>query len=278
MNRDGFVAVNKKSWPVTVDAKLLERSTSLYDVLVLDSDTLVWRSFKPTKAINHVSKLYYGRGMISWLREHLFAFRVEREYQALAYLANAGVPCSLPVSWTKGEDAALGGRFEVLTTVEIPNAISLAEIWNKDTFSQAQKLQCVNKALVLIRQMHEAGLHHGAMYIRNILFEQKESGALKAYIIDLPRAIACHESIVGDSLATIDLLHFIYPIHKELSADGVEAGLIAYGFNVAERAAFTKELKAYKPSKHRRNMERAYGTWRHLLISRKLGANANILR
>ncbi len=262
MKRKGFVPFQREGWPETINPEKIKRETAHYKVLDLSKETLIWVSEHGGE--RHVHKLYFGRGPISWLREHLFAFRVEREYLALDYLAKRGVPCSHPVSWTKGFSPELGGRVEVLSTVEVKNAISLDDIWKHPELTLSQKQQYLCESMVLIRRMHEAGLHHGAMYIRNILFEQ-EADELKApRIIDVPRAIACYHCLVGDPLATIDLLQFFEPVAEALGETGLKEALTAYGLNAQEQQVFLQKLKHYRPTKHTRNKERAYGTWRSL--------------
>lgn len=264
--RPGYVTAKTQRWPASVDHQRVPYHTKHYDILALNKDTMVWRETQRTPAVVH--KLYYGRGPISWWREHLFAFRVEREYQALSYLVARGVPCSKPVAWTRGVDPYLGHRYEVLSTVEIAHAVSFESLWHDGELSLEEKLPVLQQCMQLIRQMHEAGLHHGALYIRNILLQQTGAG-WQPFIIDTPRAVCCYKNLLGDPLAHIDLCHFLKPMLAPLTNEQLLAVLAAYGMDNHAGQRFILHLHTYGGGKHQRNKERAYATWRNLGVRKK---------
>lgn len=155
-------------WPNSINEDELILSTSDYEVLSRSSDTLIWRNSKIAAPKQLIYKLYFGRGPISWIRFHLYKFRVQREFEALFYLEQKKVPASRPVAWKKGRNPKLGDRYEVLVTEEIPNAVPFIDLWQDASIKSRQKLQLLHQCMQLISQMHDAGLHHGAMYPRNI--------------------------------------------------------------------------------------------------------------
>jgi hypothetical protein len=86
-----------------------------YCVVSMSKDTFIWKGCLDDGTAA-VFKLYYGRGPISWLREHLFRFRVQREYDTLTHLFEKGVPCNRLVYWSKGTSSNYGNRHERRTS------------------------------------------------------------------------------------------------------------------------------------------------------------------
>jgi len=259
--RAGYVTAKTDGWPASVDRHRVPYHTKHYDILALNKDTMVWREVNQNPVV--VRKLYYGRGPISWWREHLFAFRVEREYQALSYLAERGVPCSEPIEWTRGVDPYLGHRYEVLSTKEIPNAVTFESMWRDEELGLEGKLPVLKQCLQLIRQVHEAGLYHGALYIRNVMVQQTAEG-WQPFIIDTPKAVRCYKSLVGDNLARIDLCHFLKPLLAKLTNEQLLEILAAYGMENHAAQRFILYIHKYRGGKHQRNKERAYAMLRSL--------------
>ena len=206
-------------------------------------------------------KLYYGRGPLNWCREQLFAFRVKREYHALRFLENKGIPCSRPQFWTYGNCPELGGRWETLATVMVPNAVPLHH-WLA-TAKRPELLNCLQAVFRRIRDMHEAGMHHGALYTRNILLDNSN---LSPYLIDLPRAEIFPGSIIGSRPAWIDLLNFCHQLRPLLAEDELGDLLKSYyGLSHQNSTLFLKRLTNYRPNKHSRNQQRALVGWRRLI-------------
>lgn len=265
--REGYVTANNTAWPPCVDLKRVPYRTKQYEILALNKDTMVWRDLTQQPAV--VRKLYYGRGPISWWREHLFAFRVEREYHALSYLAKRGIACSEPVEWSRGYDAYLGHRYEVLTTKEIAHARDFGSLWHDENISFDEKFALLQQCMQLIRQMHDAGFYHGALYVRNILVQPAEAGRWVPYIIDTPKAVPCYKNLVGDPLTKVDLSHFMKTFDGVLSNAQLLETLASYGMENHAAQRFILHLHTYKETKHSRNKERAYASWRSLWVRKK---------
>lgn len=268
--RLGQQPTNFSLWPNSVDKHLINRNNPNYDVLALDSDTLIWRTeFNAiTEQPAAIHKLYFKRGIFSWVREHLFAFRVEREFRALFYLQEKDVPASIPLGWSKGKSKRLGGRFEVLSTQKIPNSIPFSDFWFSDRFSLADKLATLRAVILLIAQMHQVGFYHGALYARNILLSPQEDGSYAPFIIDVPRAVIFNKSLVGDKLAEVDLSHFVASIRKNLTKEVLLDALLTYGLKAKIAEDLVQKFCQQKAqNKHTRNWQRGYSVWREFFIS-----------
>jgi hypothetical protein len=180
-------------------------------MLKQEKGTRIWRETgadgRPT-----VVKLYRRRGLASAMRSFLFRFRVEREHCRLEHLLGHGVPCTEPLGWTRGYSRAHGFH-EVLVTAEVPAAVPL------DAFLPAGGVDPRTLAPLfrLVRRMHESGLCHQALYASNILVRPGAAPETRYVIADLPRSWTFPGSIVGTSMAALDVLDLVYTI--------VEAGV-----------------------------------------------------
>jgi hypothetical protein len=181
------------------------------DLLKREPGTLIWRETgadgQPT-----VVKVYRRRGGASAARSFLFRFRAEREHRRLEHLRRCGVPCTEPLGWTHGYSRAHGFH-EVLVTAEVPAAVPL------DVFLATGAVEPSTLAPLfrLVRRMHESGLCHQALYASNILVRPGAALESRYVIADLPRSWTFPGSIVGTSMAALDVLDLVYTI--------VEAGV-----------------------------------------------------
>ncbi len=253
--RAGYRDDARENWPPGLPSLGYE-VPSFLKVIHISRETLVW-AVRHQNEIPLVYKLYKKRGPISWVREHLCQFRVEREFHALSHLARQSIPCSRPVYWTKGRDAQYGGRHEVLVTEEIPDAIA-CNAWLK-TATLEQVEEVVVAIGGLFRDMHESGFYHGALYTRNVLLDQAGASGCRPYIIDVPQAIVFPHSLVDSKLAKMDILNFCMKLRRHFPDSSVLTRLLnSYGLGPEETKRFLSGVAGYRPSKHTRNVNRAY--------------------
>jgi hypothetical protein len=259
-----------RSYPLPEWLGELERSgtsqrDSAYSLICADKDALVWFQ-RLEDDVRAVVKMYRHRGPISWWREKQFLFRVQREFEALAHLERSGIPCSRPLFWCYGHSAD-HGRYEVLATREIVNAVQLDKfIRSQDDRAGDAALRSVFEA---VHRMHGSGLHHGALYPRNILLTENATEKPDVYIIDLPKAISFPYALPGTRMAEIDLLQLSLGVAGELGLDICAPLLKHYGMDEKSVSRFMDRLKRGEPSKLMRNLHRAECEVRELLA--KLG-------
>lgn len=254
----GFRPPDYQGWPPSVNQQDGARGQG-YRVIKARKNVMIWAADAGEEG-SVVCKLYHHRGPVSWAREHWFRFRVQREYDALAHLHGRGVPCSPPLYWSKGRASQYGQRFELLVTRELPGVVPLRS-WLQETEND-EAMPCLRRACRLIRQMHEAGVHHGAMYLRNILIDTRESSAeAPLYLIDMPKAVVLSKSLVGSRLARIDLLDFCRRPLQRLGEVGLDDLLQAYGLTHRDdRARLIAAVARYRTNRHVRDWNRFQGT------------------
>lgn len=218
------------------------------DCLKYEEKTLIWAS-ELDCGDRAIFKMYCHRGPIHRLREKIFRFRVEREYDALAYLCEAGVLCPEPFFWGYGSSAT-HGRFEVLATREISGAVPL-----KQTLRTSQKAGVDWELLSdSVRRMHQRGVYHGALSSKNILLRSDGGGAFTPYIHDLAKTIIFPNSIIGTRMAWFDLLNLTQTVVAHASVASCRRLLRHYGLGDQLTEGFLNHLQAkYRPSKHLRN-------------------------
>lgn len=254
MNRTGYRTPDSTHWPPHLMEAKAAPSAAPYRIIRLDLGHFLWRGTEAGTTAA-VYKMYWGRGPISWLREHLSRFRVEREFRVLAHLHASGVPCSVPLHWSKGYDRNLGGRFEMLATEEIPDATPLHQWLSDMDHSEAGKT--VIRAYALIRGTHEAGVHHGAMHPRNILVSHSNPETPRLYIIDVPKAVILGHSAVGTALGNIDLMDFTAKVSCYVDRDALVAGLQTYGLEISAAEDLLAACSRRRRGRHGRNINRA---------------------
>ncbi len=197
-----------------------------------------------------VLKLYPHRGPISWEREKRFRFRVEREFGGLERLVAGRVPCTEPLFWTFGRHPRLG-RFEVLATRKVPDAAPLSA-W----VGTGEPWPSLEGLMPWVRRMHETGVFHGALWLKNILATPAAKGGYDFHLLDMPKAMLFPTSIVGSRMARMDLLDLLWWVRKEHGIDTCRPLVAAYGLEGEERAALLLRLEGHRPTRFTRNRQR----------------------
>ena len=236
-------------------------SPSAGSLLKNEPDTLIWAEDVGAQR-RAILKMYRHRGPVTTLRERTFRFRVQREFEALSHLQRSSIPCSEPIAWAHGQSAE-HGRFEILATWEIAGAQSLR------SFAGATKAENIRWDLSSLfrdlRRMHESGMFHGVLHLRNVLAGRDGTGDGKFYIIDTPGALLYPRSIVGTSMARFDLLLFSSQAARHLELPAAQIPLEAYG---ADAPALRPGLAAFQPTRLDRQLIKA-GAALRLVIARR---------
>lgn len=236
-------------------------SSSGSRLIASDRNTLIWSQHVGPET-PAVLKLYRHRGGISWQREKWFRFRVQREFDALAFLDAQSVPCSKPVFWSYGCDPNFG-RYEILATREIERAVPLQSILQ--THPPAITGPALFAAYGLVRRMHKSGCHHGLLFGRNILVARWDTQQPDAYVLDMPNAILFPYDITGSQMAWYDLRCLTAGVLKYAGAEACVASLRCYGLEPEAINKLMDHLQKRRLSKLAKILFRAKCEVRELL-------------
>jgi hypothetical protein len=232
-----------------------------------EPDTVIWAQDVGAER-RAILKMYRHRGPVTTLRERTFRFRVQREFEALHHLQWWGIPCSEPIAWAHGHSAE-HGRFEILATWEVAEAKSLRALAD---VTRAENIQWDLSSLYRnLRPMHESGMFHGVLHLRNVLAGRDETGERGFYIIDTPGALLYPGSIVGTSMALFDLLLFSSQAVRHLGIAESDLPLEAYGMDEPSLKALRSRLPGFHPTRFDRQLIKAVAALR-LIGARRGGA------
>jgi hypothetical protein len=230
---------------------LLERPPAHRETIKDERRTHVWRAMLPGRGAVFV-KTYRHRSAYDFARESLSRFRAEREYDALSFPARRDIPCTQPVGWACGRDAA-SGRFESIVTFEEPDAVGLKD-WLRSGESDERWIEPVAR---LLRRAHDAGFYHGALVPRNVLLRSDHGRALRALLLDTPRSIVFPRSIVGTRMARHDLMTLLGEACRVAGDAPLAPFLAAYGEAAAAIPGLVRASSRYRPTRNTRNRMRA---------------------
>ena len=262
LKRTGFKSVVPDGWPVLPKVASERKRLVVTDpnVLVCGRNTLVWRS--PDQGFFY--KLYYGRGRVSWLREHLFGFKVEREFCSLSFLESENIPCSAPVFWSKFSHDEYSSRCELLVTREVPLAVSLDVYLTQDT-PFANKLELAEKVGRLLSRMHEKGFYHGALYTRNLLVSVCD-GEPAPVLIDVDMSVVFNRPINFSLLARFDLFCLLSQAVRSYNSDlWIRTVLRTYGYCDKESATLAKKVRSYQIKTFKKDLYRTLSRFKMVI-------------
>jgi serine/threonine protein kinase len=77
-----------------------------------------------------------------------------------------------------------------LVSKEVTDTIDLMELLrhsDKDSLL-ARKRQIISKVAKAVKEMHDAGIYHADLHLKNILVQSGEDGTINVYIIDLDKS------------------------------------------------------------------------------------------
>jgi hypothetical protein len=119
-----------------------------------------------------VMKMYYRLGFANFIRGIILTFRAQREYRILRHMAGCRIPCTIPLSWTYGYGKEVG-FYDLLYTRYIPDAISLEAYLSSASIAD-QNID-FGPLFLLLYNMHQCGVYHGALSTKNILRRLRKS-------------------------------------------------------------------------------------------------------
>ena len=206
---------------------------------------LIWRQ-DTAQGRRAILKMYRHRGPIAFWRERTFRFRAQREFEALNHLRMWEVPCSEPIAWAYGRSSE-HGRFEILAMWEVPEAASMREL-ARTARSQTGRWDLA-PLYRSVRRMHESGMFHRALHLRNILAGRGRNGDPAFYIIDTPHAQLFPRSIAGTSMALFDWLTLSSQVINQLEWPVSRIPLEECGLDEPARRAFLGRLPGFRPTR-----------------------------
>jgi hypothetical protein len=267
--RAGYQAFSAADLPTEVALETGRHDLAGRKTTKLERDTVIWSDYIQAEGVSVVCKMYRNRGGISWQREHCFGFRVEREHNALSFLAGHGVPCSIPRFWSFGQHRD-HGRYEILCMDELPNVAPIPEEGPREmpemgsTFPDWEQEIDIARLCGVIRKMHESGFYHGRLDLRNILVGDDPKGGFRYYVIDTPQAILFPYSIVGTRMGTADLSDFLSAANRRWGPDARKEVLLHYLLNAKMRARLLED----SAPRHRQRLTRSLRRFEFGLRSR----------
>ncbi|MCF6157711.1 MAG: hypothetical protein E3K32_03870 [wastewater metagenome] len=106
-----------------------------------------------------------------------------------------GVPTAEVIAVTKRMFLGVFYRANFISK-EISGAVDIMQFLKESPFEkiQKQKKVIIFALIKLIRKMHDIGIYHADLHLKNILIKEGENGEFDAYIIDLDK------SVVSESL------------------------------------------------------------------------------
>lgn len=233
-------------------------SPSADSLLKDEPDTLIWSQDVGAQR-RAILKMYRCRGPLTTLRERTFRFRVQREFEALHHLQRWGIPCSEPIAWARGHSSE-HGRFEVLATWEVADSKSLRALAD---VTKAENIRWDLSSLYKsLRRMHESGMFHGVLHLRNVLASRDGAGNRSFYIIDTPGALLYPRSIVGTRMALFDLLLLSSQAVRHLGLSASHIPLEAYGLDEPSLRALRPRLPGFQPTRFDRQLIKAQAALR----------------
>lgn len=172
--------------------------------------------------------------------------RARREFRALEKLRGANVPVVQPLGW--GERREFGFlALSYIITKGVAGAASLARYANEhlltrdDASVRVERLQLVRQLAETIRRMHNAGVCHGNLFLRNILYRPGARDGEPFVFLDALRVRSVppndpyHPTVIGDL-----------------------AGLASIGPDVCRRAEVLAFAKAYLGVAHLSDKDRVW--------------------
>ncbi len=220
-------------------------------VIKNESNTLIWYSIREDNT-RIIQKMYHHRGFFNLLRQKIFYFRAQREYNALSFLIKNGIPCSEPLFWAYGYKKPWG-VYEIVATRELPDAVSIPRL--SEAIGREEDIDLF-PLFDIIRAMHKAGFHHGALYPRNILIRGKEDKDRQFYMIDTPKSVIFSGDVSGTRMAWFDLLDLCRELRLYINPDLLPSLLNHYGLDDRRISRLLETIPVYNTRKKIRKVIR----------------------
>jgi len=209
--------------------------------------TIVWRQSMPD-GTPAVLKVYLYRSFI-WFKQHGWCTgRAEREFRAMHLSELHQVACCSPLFWATGKSNA-GISYELLATRELTGATDLKNwlIQNREKTTPDLK-----PLFSLISALHRAGIQHGALLARNILYARQEF-----HLIDFPRSHIYGSSIEGRHAGCFDIKLLLQNLTRYVPDSVLVDGLAGYPKLPGSAEHFVRTYKNKRFNKLQRPLLRA---------------------
>jgi hypothetical protein len=158
-------------------------------------------------------------------------------------MANCGIPCSKPLSWTYGYNKEYG-FYDTLYTRQIPDTISL-EVFLSSASAIDQSFD-FGPLFQLLYNLHQCGVYHGALSTKNILIDATGDARIKFYSIDLARGWLFPGSILGQRIAWFDILKLVRNIESHIGSGNCRPFLGRYGLGKKAIERFYQDARHYQ--------------------------------
>ncbi|ODS34324.1 MAG: KDO kinase (2-keto-3-deoxy-D-manno-octulosonic acid) [Candidatus Scalindua rubra] len=146
------------------------------------------------KSLNNESFVvrdYWHGGLFGKILRDLFwqTLRPLRELSICEVASKSGINTTEVIAIVKNN--IIGPLYKCqLVSKEISNAIDLIELLlhPENSHLLVRKRQIISKLAKAIKDMHDAGIYHADLHLKNILIQSTEGGSINVYIIDLDKS------------------------------------------------------------------------------------------
>ncbi|GAN34799.1 MAG: hypothetical protein DYG83_08860 [Candidatus Brocadia sp. AMX2] len=116
------------------------------------------------------------------------------ELQINEIAARKGIPSAEVIAVAKRKLWGLFYKADFISK-EISGAVDIVQFLKESplTFIQKSKKSIIFELVRLIRHMHDAGIYHADLHLKNILLKDDTNGEFHAYIIDLDKSVVSRE-------------------------------------------------------------------------------------
>lgn len=138
-----------------------------------------------------VVREYWHGGLFRKILRDIFwdSLRPLRELSICEAAGKSGIKTSVVIAIVKNR--ILGPIYKCrLVSKEITGAIDLMELLLNPEKNKlvVRKRQIINKVAKAVKEMHDAGIYHADLHLKNILVQSAAGGKVSVYIIDLDKS------------------------------------------------------------------------------------------
>jgi tRNA A-37 threonylcarbamoyl transferase component Bud32 len=197
LNKGKITLYVKKEYEHSLSAQDMDKLFNLHK----DADKLnvSYHGRTPCKTIlmeslnneSFVVRDYWHGGLFGKILRDFFWDRLRplKELSICEVASKSGVKTTEVIAIVKNK--IIGPLYKCrLVSKEITSAIDLMVLLLNPEKNQfvAQKRQIINKVAKAVKEMHDAGIYHADLHLKNILVQFAEDGKVNVYIIDLDKS------------------------------------------------------------------------------------------
>lgn len=197
LNKGKITLYVKKEYEYRLSAQDMDKLFNLYK----DAEKLnvSYHGRTPCKTIlmeslnneSFVVRDYWHGGLFGKILRDFFWDRLRplKELSICEVASKSGVKTTEVIAIVKNK--IMGPLYKCqLVSKEITGAIDLMVLLLNPEKKQfvAQKRQIINKVAKAVKEMHDAGIYHADLHLKNILVQFAEGGEVNVYIIDLDKS------------------------------------------------------------------------------------------